>query len=294
MIRFKSFTIWIFGGIVAFTLVCGCTSTCKRACTEANAALERIHRLPPPDTVKAADLDRVPPPVKRYLLKAGVVGKEQVRTFRGRFTGEMKVGGEKSNWTKVRVTQYSFVDSTLTRIFYIESRMFGLLPVVGRDKLEAGRGNMLIRVGDMVTVVNQTGPTMDRSALVTFLNDMAMFPAALLDRHVSWEPVTDSTARATLTDCGISVSAMFMFDRSGDLVDFYTDDRTYDDGRGDVRKARWRTPLRNFREFAGVRIFSEGEAVWDFGDRQFPYARFKLQDVGYNTCTLYGKGMNTK
>ena len=54
----------------------------------------------------------------------------------------------------------------------------------------------------------------------------------MLNKKVVWEPVSDTSARATLTDCGVSVSSVFFFDRSGDLVNFVTDDRTYDDGRG--------------------------------------------------------------
>ena len=274
----------LLGGALAVT---SCSSTHRLAINEAEKALAKIGRTIPPDTIRTSDLDSLPAPVKRYLLKSGVVGKERIKTFRGKFAREMKVGGENSKWMKVKVEQYSFIDSTLTRIFYIKSRMFGIVPIVGRDKYENGKGNMLIRLFDLFTVVNQTGPSMDKSALVTFLNDMAMFPMAMLNKKVAWQPVNDTSARAALTDCGNTVSGIFYFNRSDDLVNFETGDRTYDNGRGDVRKAKWRTPFWNYRDCNGVRTPMEGDAVWDFGDRTFPYARFSLKDVGYNNYMLY-------
>jgi hypothetical protein len=273
--------------LAGMVITVGCGSTSTLAIREAESALAKINRTNLADTIRAADLDSLPAPVRRYLTKAGVVGRERIRTFRGAFDGLMKVGGEKAKWTKVHVVQYSFMDSTLTRIFFIKTRIFGIVPVVGRDKYENGKGNMLIRVGDLFTVVNQTGATMDKSELVTFLNDLSFFPMGMLNEKVVWEPVSDTSARAILSDCGISVSGIFFFSTNGDLVNFVTDDRTYDDGRGDVRKARWWTPLRDPREFDGVRISAEGDAVWDFGDWKFHYARFTIKDVGYNRYEFY-------
>lgn len=45
--------------------------------------------------------------------------------------------------------------------------------------------------------------------------------------------------------------------------------------------------MRSHRELNGVRIPTEGDAIWDFGDRRFLYATFRLADVGYNTYALY-------
>jgi hypothetical protein len=275
----------LFAALVLFAT--GCNQTRNLAISEAHTALNNLHRPALPDTITSADLDSLPAPVKRYLEKTGVIGKEHLLTFRGKFTGQMKLGGEKAAWTKVNVVQYSVMDSTLTRVFYITTKMFGFIPIVGRDKYENGKGNMLIRVMDLFTVVNQSGPTMDKSTLVTFLNDLSLFPMAMLSKKVTWEALSDTSARATLSDCGNSVSGIFYFTRDGDLNNFETRDRTYDDGRGDVRTAKWWTPLRNPTIYAGVRIFSEGDAVWDFGDRKFHYARFTINDVGYNMFALY-------
>lgn len=263
-----------------------CSYSKHLARSEAKTVLNRMRRPAVPDTIRLSDLDRVPVPVRSYLIKTGVVGHEQVRTFRAKFTGKfrMKEGG---SWLPINVIQYSFLDSNFTRIFYIEGTMWHIFPVKGRDKYMDGKGNMVIRPLELFTAVNQTGEAMDRSALVTFLNDMLMFPMAMLNSKVNWEAITDSSARATLSDCGHTVSGIFYFNKEHDLIDFETSDRTYDDGRGDIRKAKWWTPLNKHHEINGLRIPGEGQAVWDFGDHSFPYASFKIQDVGYNLYQLY-------
>jgi hypothetical protein len=267
-------------------LLTGC-STHRQAIDAAQRNLQKTPRTTAADTIVLSDLDRLPAPVRTYLIKSKVVGKQHLRTFRGKFSGEMKLGEKNSKWMPVKFTQYSFVDTTLTRVFYIKARMFGILPVVGLDKYENGRGTMLIRPLDLFTVVNESGPAMDRAELVTFLNDMSMFPMALLNKKVRWEALSDTSARATLVDCGMQVAGIFYFDRQGDLVNFETDDRMYNDGRGDIRKAKWLTPLRKHTDFNGVRIASQGDAVWDFGDHRFHYARLVIRDVGYNNFALY-------
>ena len=58
----------------------------------------------------------------------------------------------------------------------------------------------------------------------------------MLNKKVVWETVSDTSARPTLSDCGSSVPGIFFFGTNGDLVNFVTDDRTCDDGRGRRQK----------------------------------------------------------
>lgn len=275
---------------ISICLFAGCSQTKKLAISEAAAELERIDKSTP-GIIKATDLNDLPIPVNRFLLKSGVVGKPQTKMFRANFKGRMRMRGEKDKWRDVKGFQYSFIDSTLTRIFYIETRMYGV-PVVGRDLYYQGHGNMLIKVMDKFPAVNAKGKSMDKSALVTFLNDMIFFPSAMLIPKVKWSAINDTCARATISDHGITVSGIFFFNNQDEIVNFVTDDRTYDDGRGDVRKARWWTPMREHSSVNNVRIPFEGGAEWDFFDHRFLYANFKFSEIEYNTFDLYNDHVN--
>ena len=253
------------------------------AMQEAAAALAQINPGSKPRIIELSDLEKLPEPVSKYLIHCGVVGKEHGWAFSGRFTGKMKLK-ENTDWVPVKVVQYNVLGPSLTRIFFIKSKMFGFVPIVGRDKYEDGRGNMLIKIADLFKIVDQRGESMDRSELVTFLNDMAMFPAAMLNKKVTWEPADTRSARATLTDYDKSVSGIFYFDENFDIVNFETDDRTYDSGTGDVRKAKWWTPFRNHFDNCGIRTPGEGDAVWEFENgSKYHYADFKMEQIKYNS-----------
>jgi hypothetical protein len=235
---------------------------------------------PRTDVVTEDDIEHLPEPVRKYLRYAGVVGKNRVRNAKFVFDGDFKMS-PKQNWIRVRTEQYNFFDG-LTRIFYIKGKMMGI-PVVGRDLYDEGKGHMLIRAAGLIPVADAKGPDMDTSGLVTMFNDMCLLaPATLIDRRIQWEPVDPLTARGTLEHSGKRVSATLHFNERGELVDFVTDDRYYAPTGKTPRRVGWSTPARNYRDFAGLKIMSEGEGVWHFEEGDFPYARFNLKQVEYN------------
>jgi hypothetical protein len=44
-------------------------------------------------------------------------------------------------WIKIKYKQYNFIPAP-SRVVYIYSRMFGIIPFEGRDKYQNGQGNM--------------------------------------------------------------------------------------------------------------------------------------------------------
>jgi len=230
--------------------------------------------------VTEEELSGLPAPVRRYLMYAGVVGKEKAQTARISFEGEfrMRTGGK---WMHVETEQTSFLDDAV-RVFYIKGRYLGVVPVSGRDLYARGEGNMLIKLLSFLTIENASGPEMNQSGLVTFLNDMVMIPTAFLDERVAWSAIDDRSARATLSDRGMSVSAVIHFNESGEIVNFVTEDRYHSEGGGRSRNVKWSTPFGNYREITGVRVPTEGEALWHFDEGDFCYARFRLKDLRYD------------
>jgi len=68
---------------------------------------------------------------------------------------------------------------TLARIFYMQLRFFGIVPVLGRDTYVDGKGRMLIRLLDLVAVGDGTGEAYDIGELVT---------CSGRDRRERWRP----------------------------------------------------------------------------------------------------------
>jgi hypothetical protein len=156
---------------------------------------------------------------------------------------------------------------------------FGGLPVIGRDTYRDGRGRMVGRLLDLLTVIDGRGPEFDVGELVTYLNDLALLaPSMLLVPAVSWGPVDGRSFDLSLTDHDNTVKARVFVDERGAPVNFETTDRFCEDP-ADARKllrARWTTPMEGFRSSDGRQVPTRGQAVWHLPQGEFPYADFTL------------------
>lgn len=239
-----------------------------------------LQRRAPQPLVSEADLAGLPPPVQRYLRLAGVVGQPRVQAMRARFAGSLR-GGPAEPWMAATVEQVSFFDEP-ARLFLVEASRAGV-PFEAFHRYVGPSATFQVKVASLVTVAAASGPEMDRSETVTFLNDMAaLAPATLLSPAVRWEAVDDRTARATYTQGAQTVRAELAFDEAGWLVGFWSDDRRMasPDGRS-FEAARWSTPLHDHRAYGPVRLASRGEARWRLPAGEFEYARFELVGLEY-------------
>ena len=231
--------------------------------------------------VAEADLERLPPPVARYLRAIGVVGRPGVRQYRLAFTGRIRSGPD-TPWMPFEATQHSFVDQPI-RLFLLHARMRGL-PVQAFHRYEAGRATMRVRLGGVIPIADASGEVMDVSETVTVLNDMCLLaPAALVDPRITWTALDDRSSLARFTVDAHTVSATLYFGDDGLLTDFVSDDRSRasDDGKSFTRM-RFSTPIHEYGEFDGLRLPAFAEARWQGPGVDFAYGEFKLHAVTYN------------
>ena len=229
------------------------------------------------------DIKHLPKPVQKYLTYVGVIGKEKVQNFKIIFEGEMKMDPKKG-WVNVKTEQHNFVANP-TRLFYIEGNMAGI-PIVGLDSYKNGKGNMLIKLAGLFTVANALGQEMDQGEAITLFNDMClMAPSTLIDQRIQWESVDDLTAKASFNANGCIVSAVLYFNAIGELTNFSTDDRYMAIGNS-YQKARWSTPVRDYKDYNGLKLPSYGEGVWHLPEGDYCYAKFNIKEVDYNCKSL--------
>ena len=87
-------------------------------------------------------------------------------------------------------------------------------------------GHMFWKLLSAFTLVNFGGPEIDRAALSRYLSETVFFPTALVPSHcLSWESVSADSAKATLTHKGLSVSAVFHFNKEGQITHSTSSDR---------------------------------------------------------------------
>ena len=209
--------------------------------------------------VAEGDLAALPAPVQRYLRQAGVIGEPRVRNFRAHFKGRIRSSAT-SVWMPFVVEQVSG-DGPAERLFYMRATMYGI-PVVAYHHYIGAHAAMQVKVAGLVPMVNASGPVMDQAETVTLFNDMCLLaPSTLLDHGIVWGAVRGDTVNAVFTNAGHTISADLVFDATGALVDFVSDDRTAlaPDGKTLIHM-RWTTPVSGYREFGGRRLFASGAA----------------------------------
>jgi hypothetical protein len=225
------------------------------------------------DPITDADLTSLPEPARRYLKFMRVVGRPRDWSFRLRSTGQFRRSLQEG-WMPCESWQYN-TRLAVARIFYLQLRFFGVVPVLGRDTYMNGRGRMLIRPLDLVTIGDGTGETYDIGELVTYLNDGIMIaPSMLLVPEVQWFEIDTDAFDVSLTDHGRTVKARVFIDERGAPVDFETTDRFYSDPK-DAKKTtrcRWTTPIDGFQEACGRMVAAGGKATWHPPEGDLTYA----------------------
>ncbi|HZD60690.1 MAG TPA: DUF6544 family protein, partial [Anaerolineae bacterium] len=234
--------------------------------------------------ITEADIKDLPAPVQKYLHYTGIIGKERVATVRLRQKGAMRLkpGGK---WIPLEAEEYYAVDNP-GFVWRGQLAMAPLLTVSAHDIYLDGTGNMHIKLLSVITLVDAKGKEMDEASLMRYLNEMIWFPSALVGDKVKWEPIDEHSARATMTDHGITVSAVFYFDDEGRVINFVAE-RGRDAGGGKLVKTKWSTPLTSYKTFKGLRLPNKGNAVWHLESGEYSYIELEITDVEYNNPTLY-------
>lgn len=227
----------------------------------------------PPDL---APLDALPAPVRRYLEVSGAARRAPIRTVRLRHGGTFVTGPGKPPMA-IRGVQWLTADPPAF-VWWGRIRIAPGVWIDGRDRAVGGEGNMLVRAASTVTLADARGPELDQGALLRLLGEAFWMPTLLRDpRWVTWAPLDDARARATLRVGGREVSATFHFGADG-LPDRFTAERYRDVGGRSVL-----TPFEgdssDFREVDGVKVPFRVGATWDLESGPLRYAAWQVEQV---------------
>jgi hypothetical protein len=234
-----------------------------------------------PDVVRPDELAGLPVPVRRWLEGAGVVGRERAQTVRLRQRGELHTAND-APWMPVEAEQYVTVEDP-GFVWWMDSRMMKVVPLCGRDRYVHGEGEMLVRVAGLVNVANERGPKIDQGAMLRYLGEIIWFPSAALRPYIAWEPIDDTHAKATMTNHGVTASAVYTFDERGRAASMSAE-RYYGASGG---LERWGGESTEWRVIGGVEIPVRGQVVWHLKEGDFTFFRWEIVDVETNRPALY-------
>lgn len=248
---------------------------------DAARAVERLIETPPPSgTPRRYDramLEGLPAPARRYFAFALTEGQPLVHRARIAWSGEFRLKA----WAPFTATQLWRAEPP-GFVWDAKIAMVPLVPAHVRDGYAGGEGEMRAAVLGLVPIVDQRGSkTLAESALLRWLGEAVWLPTALLPRDgIAWSPVSDSTARVTVTDGACTASLE---------LDVAPDGRPLRAralrGR-DVDGTQVPTPWEGtygpaFMVVNGMRIPAESEVAWFLPEGRQPYWRGRPVQVAY-------------
>jgi hypothetical protein len=241
---------------------------------KAELASDTSHPRP---VLTAASIASLPTPVQRYIRLTGALGKPRAASLRLTFEAEMFQKPGQAGMRGV-IKQYDRFDPP-KRLFHMKTRMSGL-PVTVLHDYDGHEAQMTVRLASLFNVVNAKGNELSRTETVTLLNDLCLFaPSWLTDPRLVWTPKDDTSALVKFTNGPHIVKATLLFNAAGELVNFISDDRAAMQSDGKLKITRWSTPMRNYQDVGGLKVASEGDAIWHYPEGDFVYGHFKLLEL---------------
>ena len=226
------------------------------------ASLVRARDDALPTRVDFAALDTLPPPVTRYLKGVLHEGQPCIRLAHMRQDGMLKTALDSARWTAFEATSLA---APRAPGFLWDARV-GLAPLVHvrvRDAFASGRGSSAVLLASAVQLASITdNAAIDAAALQRYLGEAVWYPTALLPSPgLSWSPIDERSATATLRVGDLAVSLDFRFDADGRVASVYTAARWMQvDGRFEQRA--WEGRFAGYRACDGIVVPLRGEAGW--------------------------------
>lgn len=236
--------------------------------------------LPAQTLVEASELQGLPPVVRQWLLRAGVVGKPRVVTAHAQQQGKLRTqpGGD---WLPVQSEQF-FSTQPPAFGWRAEVQMMPGLTLHGWDSFITGKGRMQIKALGLLPVVNSQGPEIDQGAMLRYLGELVWLPSAALAPELQWQQLDAHSARATFSLHGQQVSADFHFSSEGDFA--YLEALRYYDRPEGASLEKWRVSAdpAGYRSFEGVRIPARNTVSWQLKDGDFDWYQQEIVALEYN------------
>lgn len=223
-------------------------------------------------------LDGLPAPVARYFVFALTPDQPLVRRARVRQAGSF--ARRRDAWAPFTAVE----DFAIWPPGFVWDAIIRTAPLLGtrvRDSYLGGAGEMRAMLAGLVPIVDQHGtPQLAAGALLRYLAEAAWLPTALLPgAGVRWDAVDDDTARAAITDAGITVWMDVDFGPRGEILRIAA--QRHRDVGGRSVLTPWQGSFREYARRDGMMVPLESEVGWVLPEGWFPYFRARNVHVRY-------------
>jgi len=221
----------------------------------------------------------LPPIVQKWLTNSGIIGKELISNVHLVQELQLKMKPEQTSWNNGTAEQYFTIQPPAFN-WNINTEMNSILSVVGRDKFEDGKGEMIIKLLSLIPIANaKNDEKVNQATLQRYLAEIVWFPSAALSHYIKWETIDDYSARAMMEYKGTKGSGEFHFDKDGNFEKFVA--MRYQNSN-DTEPTEWTVTATKAEERNGIKIPVECEASWELESGKWTWLELKITDIQYN------------
>jgi len=282
MIKIVLIILGVVIAVIALSITIGNITFNKKVKNEVEDLFRKSKEITP-EVVTETDLEKLPEPVQKWLRNSQVVGKKKIFTVRLKQKGLIRIK-EGQSWMAAEAEQYFTIDEP-GFVWKTKVKMAPLLYFAGIDKYYEGKGNMLIKLLSLITVVNASGKEIDQSTMLRYLGETVWFPTAALSNYIKWEGIDSNSARATMSYGGVTASAVFKFNEKNEVIGFACE--RYMTVNDHYVLENYSVHLKDYGELNGIRIPIKGEAVWNLKTGDFSYYQVEITEIEYNKPLVY-------
>ncbi|NHJ85130.1 MAG: hypothetical protein FK734_06685 [Asgard group archaeon] len=218
-------------------------------------------------------LKDLPEPVVRYFKFALKNGTKYLSTVRIKHGGTFNLNDK---WVNITGEEYFRMDEP-------GFTWKGKVPlVVAYDKYLNGKGKLVIKLLNIITLDSKEGHEIDQGELLRWLGEAPCYTTALLPSDkIQWEAIDTKSAKIILKHNDLTVSGIFTFSDKGEILRFEAK-RFKEDILED-----WIGYYHDFREVNGIKVPFEFDAVWFIDSKEKPYAKFVINEINFDTPEFF-------
>ena len=226
-------------------------------------------------------IGHLPEAVKKCIRHCGFIGTPVMSYMKMGFHDVAFSMGKDKPTLNIDYTLYDFTAEPC-RMAFIDSSMFGV-PFQGYDYYENGSGGMKGVLAKAFTVVNETGSSMDKACLVTYLSESMCAPSILLRNDITFEETDEHNVRAEMTYAGQTADGVFTFNDEYEMISFTSDDRrTETDADGNEHFIPWTVKCGGYKAAEnGVLLPAKMQIVWNYPDGDLVYFDGEVGSIVY-------------
>ena len=228
------------------------------------------------------ELKTLPEPVKKYFNlvlkdKTPIVNKAYISQ-----DGEFKIDEKSKKFSKTQAQQF-FSTSPRAFTWHAKISVDAGVYINVFDSYVNSKGAIKAKFLSIYTLVDESNKKeLNEGALQRYLAEAIWYPTALLpSQGVTWTSIDSNTAKASITDGGLTASLEFNFNEKGEVTSIFSPNR-YRNVDEKYISTPWRCKVSNYIQKENYLIPKYGEVSWKIDDKEFTYYKLKIKDVKYN------------